>query len=222
MKHFNTRQAFFMCSSTSDVEERTKILQFLRFLDESGVSEILEKVKPTERPTGGRPEVNRYDLFATILYGFAFGSGTLRDLEDACKYDLRYIYLMRNEQPSHTVFGNFINDYILPNTEEIFSCLMNQIAETCKLDFEDVFIDGSKIEADANKYKFVWKPTTYHVKLCDKIRDLLRESDLDRGIPDKGIFSSSLIARKLTDLSKLIFHSSQPAYLQIFRLGQSS
>ena len=79
-------------------------IQFLCFLDESGVSEILKKVKPTERPTGGRPEINRYDLFATILYGFAFGSGTLRDLEDACKYDLRYIYLMRNEQPSHTVF----------------------------------------------------------------------------------------------------------------------
>ena len=210
MKHFSTRQAFFMCSSTSDVEERTKILQFLCFLDESGVAEILEKVKPTERPTGGRPEINRYDLFATILYGFAFGSGTLRDLEDACKYDLRYIYLMRNEQPSHTVFGNFINDYILPNTEEIFSCLMNQIAETCKLDFEDVFIDGSKIEADANKYKFVWKPTTYHVKLCDKIRDLLRGSGLDRGIPDKGIFSSSLIARKLTDLSKLIAQNHDP------------
>ena len=52
MKHFSTRQAFFMCSSTSDVEECTKILRFLAFLDDSGVAEILKNVKPlgTARP----------------------------------------------------------------------------------------------------------------------------------------------------------------------------
>ena len=204
MKHFSTRQAFFMCSSTSDVEECTKILRFLVFLDDSGVAEILKNVKPQSTPSGGRPEINRYDLFATIVYGFAFGSGTLRDLEDACKYDIRYMYLMRNEQPSHMVFGNFINQYILPNTEKIFACLMNQIARECNLDFTDLFIDGSKIEADANKYKFVWKPTTYHNKLCDKIRELLKEYGLERGIPEKGIFSSTLIARKLTEFSNLV------------------
>lgn len=176
-----------MCSSTSDVEECTKILRFLAFLDDSGVAEILKNVKPQGTPSKGRPEINRYDLFATIVYGFAFGSGTLRDLEDSCKYDIRYMYLMRNEQPSHMVFGNFINQYILPNTEKIFACLMNQIARECNLDFTDLFIDGSKIEADANKYKFVWKPTTYHINLCDKIRALLKEYDLERGIPEKGI-----------------------------------
>ena len=36
--------------------------------------------------------------------------------------------------------------------------------------FNTAFLDGSKFEADANKYKFVWKPTKYHQKLSDKIR----------------------------------------------------
>ena len=36
-------------------------------------------------------------MFATILYGFAFGRDSLRDLEEACKYDLRYIYLMEQK-----------------------------------------------------------------------------------------------------------------------------
>ena len=85
-----------MWSSTSDVEECTKILRFLEYPDDSGVAEILKNVKPQSTPSGGRPEINRYDLFATIVYGFAFGSGTLRDLEDACKYDIRYMYLMHH------------------------------------------------------------------------------------------------------------------------------
>ena len=34
------------------------------------------------------------------------------------------------------------------------------------------YLDGTKIEANANKYKFVWKPTTFHNELDIKIRDI--------------------------------------------------
>lgn len=33
------------------------------------------------------------------------------------------------------------------------------------LPLTDAFIDGTKWEANANRYKFVWKPETYHRKL---------------------------------------------------------
>ena len=73
MGYFTTRQVFFMCSSSTEVEETTKIDNYLLFLERSRVGEILHRIKPIEKPEGGRPEINRYDLFATILYGFAFG-----------------------------------------------------------------------------------------------------------------------------------------------------
>lgn len=204
MNHFSTRQDFFSCSYASDVKEETKIDKFLQFLDDSGVAEILKKVKPAHSFQGGRPETNRYDLLATILYGFAFRNSTLREMEDICKYDLRYISLMNGEQPSHMVFGNYINEFIVPNREKIFGAVMRQIVKVCNLDLEDVFIDGTKIEANANKYKFVWKPTTNHAKLCDKIRLLLKACDLERGVPVKDIFPSSLIVQKLDELAELI------------------
>lgn len=213
MNYFSTRQEFFLCSYASTVEEQTKIDKFLQFLDDSGVAEILNEVRPKHSIQGGRPEINRYNLFATILYGFAFGNSTLRDLEDICKFDLRYMSLMSGEQPSHMVFGNYINEFILPNRQRIFGAIMRQIAKTCKLDLNDVFIDGTKIEANANKYKFVWKPTAYHERLCDKIRTQLKECNLDRGLPEKGIFPSSLIVQKLDDISKLIQQSSDPRQL---------
>ena len=64
MGYFTTRQVFFMCSSSSEVEETTRIDDYLLFLERSGVGEILRKIKPTRKPEGGRPEINRYDLFA--------------------------------------------------------------------------------------------------------------------------------------------------------------
>ena len=109
MGYFTTRQVFFMCSSSTEVEETTRIDDYLLFLERSGVGEILRKIKPTRKPEGGRPEINRYDLFATIIYGFAFGSGTLRDLEAACKFDLRYIYLMgRQRMRKNIANGDFL------------------------------------------------------------------------------------------------------------------
>ena len=67
MKHFSTRQAFFLCSYASTVEEQTKIDKFLQFLDDSGVAAILSEVKSKYSSQGKRPEINRYNLFATIV-----------------------------------------------------------------------------------------------------------------------------------------------------------
>ena len=43
------------------------------------------------------------------------------------------------------------------------------------LDISDEYLDGTKIEANANKYKFVWKPTKIHKRLDIKIKVLLLE-----------------------------------------------
>lgn len=63
------------------------------------------------------------------------------------------------------------------------------IIEEFNLDIINEYLDGTKIEANANKYKFVWKPTTFHKRLDIKIRDLLHLMEVD--IKDKSLISSS-------------------------------
>lgn len=202
MINFTTRKIFLVPSFDLDVKEEEKLYRFLKVLEKSNVSIIFPKRKEIDLIKGGRPSYSAHNLFATILYGFAFGNPTLRDLEEACKYDLRYFYLMEQERPKHSVFGDFINDVIVPNTELIFSLITNTIIKECNLEIEDVFIDGSKFEANANKYKFVWKPTKFHLRLSDKIRTLLKEIGLNNNVPIKGFIDSKLIAKKITLLSK--------------------
>lgn len=151
---------------------------------------MLPKKYEYKYSVGGRPHYSYINLLATILYGFTYNSPTLRELESSCKFDLRYIYLMEQETPSHMVFANFINTVIVPNRDEIFKRITHQIFVKMGIKIEDAFIAGSKFEADANKYKFVWKPTKYHNNLSDKIRDLLKEVSLSRAVPEKGIIDS--------------------------------
>lgn len=64
---------------------------------------------------------------------------------------------------------------VLPYTYEIFTMITKTIIAEFKLDISDEYLDGTKLEANVNKYKFVWKPTKFHPKLDIKIKDLLIE-----------------------------------------------
>ncbi len=140
-------------------KEVIKLDKYLKFLNESGIGKFLDSIhKKIPFEKGGRPKYNSFNLFATILYSFIWSNGTLRTIENQCKYDLRFVYLMDNEQPTYQVFANYINDYIVPNSDTIFSIITKHIFVTINLDMNTSFLDGSKFEANCNKYKFVWKP----------------------------------------------------------------
>ena len=194
MTHFTTRDTFLIPSFSLDEKEEEKLFRFLRLLRRSNVEKFLNR---PPRRLGGRPPYDSCDLFATILYGFAFRHPTLRELEDGVKYDLRMIYLMQQERPSHMVFGDFINDYIVDNIEEIYTLITKEIIKECDIDIQDIFIDGTKIEADANKYKFVWKPTTFHKRLDTKIRTFIDKLGYSRMIKSTGNITSSELYKVL-------------------------
>lgn len=178
MPYFNTEKVFLVPSLDLEVKEQEKMKRFLTLLDNSGVGKVIDKYIKNNTSSGGRPGYDYYRLFATILYGFAFDRYTLRELEDACRFDLRYIYLMEQETPRYTKFCEFINKVIVPNEEEIFSLVNLEIQKETGIEFEDAFIDGTKYEANANKYKFVWKPTKRHRKLSVKINEVIEKYKL--------------------------------------------
>ena len=109
MNYFTTRETHLFPSFRLDAKEQEKLDRFLLLLDRSEVAELFPLKDMNEIKSGGRPHYSYYDLFAVILYGFAFSSGTLRDLEDSCRFDLRYIYLMQENMPSYVVFAEMIN-----------------------------------------------------------------------------------------------------------------
>ena len=186
MEHFSIKRSLFIVPSEKCIVEFEKIDKFLTFLENSGVGKIIENVKYKNNKCKGREGYNPYNLFAMIVYCFAKFKATLRDIEDKCIFDTRVNYIMEGNIPNYTIIGDFINKYIVPNQYEIFTCLTKQIIKEFQLEITDVFLDGTKIEANANKYKFVWKPVKYHLKLDNKIKELL----IKIGIPETNIKES--------------------------------
>lgn len=189
MKYFSIKRPIFIVPSEKCNKEFEKIDKFMKFLENSGVGKIIENVKHKNNECKGRDGYNPYNLFAMIIYCFAKFKATLRDIEDKCIFDIRVNYIMEGQLPDHSVIGKFINKYIVPNQYEIFTCLTKQIIKEFNIDNSDVYVDGTKIEANANKYKFVWKPTKFHLKLDIKIKDLLVKIGI-KEINDKDLISS--------------------------------
>ena len=173
MAYFTTQQGYlFLCSDISS-EEKQKLNDYLLLLEKSGVGRIIEEAVGKRRETGGRPSHNPYRLFATILYAFSRHSGSLRRIEESIRFDTRFMYLMNQKVPAYSTISRFCNNIVVARQRELFSCIMKEIVKKYGLDTSDAFVDGTKLEANANKYKFVWRPGKRHEKLNAGLKTII-------------------------------------------------
>ena len=151
------------------------VLTFDRFMGEIELEKYLKNIP---QHYTGRFRYAPVSMLKTVLFGFmANGYISLRELEDQCKVNLRFMYLMDHQTPSYRTFGYFINEVLADSIEEISRDINKKIFETEHVDLQHLYIDGSKFEANANKYSWVWKKATEksRYRLFDKITELFKE-----------------------------------------------
>ena len=119
----------------------------------------------------GRPRCDEQKLLKVILFAFMeHGISSLREIEKLCRTDIRYMYLLDDlKAPSFATFGNLIRNELTTSIEQIFKDINDYIFEKDHVDLEHAYIDGTKIEANANRYTWVWK------KSCVRNRDKVFE-----------------------------------------------
>ena len=151
------------------------VLTFDRFMGEIELEKYLKNIPQHHT---GRLRYDPVSMLKTVLFGFMEnGYISLRELEDQCKVNLRFMYLMDHQTPSYRTFGYFINEVLADSIEEIFQDINKKIFETEHVDLQHLYIAGSKFEANANKYSWVWKKSTEksRYRLFDKITTLFEE-----------------------------------------------
>ena len=116
----------------------------------------------------GRPRYDLITLLKVILFAFMEnGYASTRMIEKLCKTDIRFMWLLNgNDAPSHMTIDNFMKNYLEGTIEEIFAEINAYIFAKKNVDLEHVYIDGTKIRANANMYSWVWKKSS--VKNRDK------------------------------------------------------
>ena len=127
----------------------------------------------------GRKRFDSETLLKVILFAFMeHGYVSTREIEKLCKTDIRFMYLLEEQPaPSHMTIDNFMNHCLSESIDKIFEEINRYIFATENVDLEHIYIDGTKLEANANKYSWVWKKSSIknRKKTFDKVSVLLSE-----------------------------------------------
>lgn len=174
INYYSPKQGRFPVFISECIKISDPVMTFDKIMEEIKIEKYLKKTTYTV----GRKGYNPVNMLKTILFGFMDkGYISLRELEDECKVNIRYMYLMEYETPTYKTFGNLINENLIDSAEDIFKEIMKYIGREDKVDLNHLYIDGSKFEANANKYTWVWKKATEksRYRLYEKITSLFEK-----------------------------------------------
>ena len=121
-------------------------------------------------------------MFKILSYAYSQNIYSSRKIEKACKRDINFRWLLQGyKSPDHVTISRFRKDYLSNEIiEDLFYQQVNYLATQNEILFENVFIDGTKIEANANRYSFVWKKAVLknEEKMFEKILALVETINL--------------------------------------------
>ena len=126
----------------------------------------------------GRSGYNPIMMYALVTYANMRGVRAVDRIVELCERDLAFIWLAKGARPKRDAFYDFKSEKL---TSEILDDLHYQFLRRLEkeglITLKELFIDGTKLEANANRYTFVWRGTiNYHLAgLLDTIDALYRK-----------------------------------------------
>ncbi|MPM51869.1 IS1182 family transposase ISClbu1 [bioreactor metagenome] len=167
------------------------------------LSEVVEELNYTKlyraySPKGRKPNTSPFTMFKILAYGAMDGRHAGRELERACRRDINYMWLLGNEPaPDHDALNRFRSKQLTEVIEDLFYQLIKKLAEMGEIKYEHLFVDGTKIEANANKYTFVWKKSIgkHQERLQKKMTEFLAELSCRYGWMNTEILPKEAYAR---------------------------
>ncbi|MFJ8067325.1 transposase, partial [Psychrobacillus sp. NPDC096426] len=135
----------------------------------------------------GCPAYHPRMMLKVILCGYTQSAFSGRKIEDLVKDSIRMMWLAQGYEPSYRTINRF---RVHPDMKELIrQCFVQfrcQLIQEKLIDQEAIFIDGTKIEANANKFTFVWKKSVerHHTNLVEKSNQLYNELLQNEIIPE--------------------------------------
>ena len=170
--------------------------QFVEEMDLTDLYSTYERIKSLPPRT----------LLKIVLYSYMNGDYSSRSMELNCKRDINFMFLLEGHSaPDHATLARFRSIHFAPCSKRILAEVSNLLFDLGEISGETIFIDGTKIEANANKYTFVWKKavTKNQAKLLIKLADFVAECEQLYDI--KIVYGDTVKIKHLKKLRKKLY-----------------
>ena len=112
-------------------------------------------------------------LLKVLIYGYLSNTYSSRKMAKACREHLPFMWLSGMNRPDHNTINRFRSERLKDALRAIFDEVVLLLADQGLISIEQVYVDGTKIEANAGRYSFVWKKAIETNK--EKMRKQLEE-----------------------------------------------
>ena len=108
----------------------------------------------------GRTGYNPIMMYAVVTYANMRGIRAVDRIVELCERDLAFIWLTKGQKPKRDAFYEFKNKKLTSDVlDELNYQFLRRLQKEGFITLKSLFIDGTKIEANANRYTFVWRGT---------------------------------------------------------------
>jgi len=127
---------------------------------------------------GGCPAYHPQMMLKVMIYSYSQKLYSSRQIAKALRENINFMWIAGGNKPDFRTINRFRLD-IKDIIEDIFYEVVKLLIEKKYIKMQNYFLDGTKIEANANKYTFVWNKSVqnYDRRLDEKIKNHLREID---------------------------------------------
>jgi transposase len=124
------------------------------------VHEVLERVDITaimqQYKPGGASSYHPRMLLKTLVYAYINNIYSSRKIEQSLQESIYFMWLTGMSKPDHNTINRFRGQRLQKTLQPIFTQVVLLLCEEGLLSLKDLYTDGTKIEANANRYTFVW------------------------------------------------------------------
>lgn len=152
---------------------------------------------------GGSSSYDPRMLLKALIFAYLNNIYASRKIEDAIKSNIYFIWLCGENEPDHNTINRFRAGKLDTILKDIFQKIVVMLAKEGLLTIKELFVDGTKIEANANKFTFVWGKTIQNnkKKMLEQVDELWK-------------YAKQITKKELTDTEKIDFPTISPERLK--------
>lgn len=130
-------------------------------------------------PGGGAPAHDPQMMLKVVLLAYASGIYSSRAIARATRENVGFLWICGMRPLDHCTVNRFRTERVRPVFEEVFAEVIQLLADMGLVTLDTYFLDGTKIEANANRFTFVWAKSTrrYKEQLRARVRAHLAAID---------------------------------------------
>lgn len=142
-------------------------------------------------------------LLKAIIYAYLNNVYSSRSIETHIKSNIYFIWLCGNCEPDHNTINRFRGKKLNSYLKAIFKQVALMFAELGLINIKEIYVDGTKIEANANKYSFVWGKSVSRNKkrMLEKVDELWA-------------YAQSIAKEEMCGIQKLDYDKVSPAQIE--------